>query len=295
MGQKILVTGAAGQLGRRVIHHLLETYKVPAGDIIAATRNPEQLAELAARGITTRRADFDDAASLATAFAGADRLLIISTDALAQKGHRLAQHKAAVEAAAKAGAKHFFYTSMPAPDNSLVSFAPDHLGTEQAIKASGVDYTIFRNAWYWDNFLHSLPHSLQEGKWYSSSGDGQSANISREDCALAIAAGLASATVERGVLTLTGPQLLTAEEIAALAAEIAGKPLQVVHIDDKQLAAGLASAGLPGFFVDVLVSADANIRAGNFAFLTDDFRKLTGKDPQSARSFFEAHRAALTA
>ncbi|AJD41747.1 SDR family oxidoreductase [Rhizobium sp. SEMIA 4085] len=293
MSETILVTGAAGQLGRRVIHHLLETYKVPAGSIIAATRDPAKLASLAAKGVATRKADFDDAASLEAAFRGVDRLLIISTDALAVPGQRLTQHKAAVEAAAKAGVKHIAYTSMPSPDKSLVTFAPDHLGTENAIKAAGVPYTIIRNAWYFDNYLHGMPHNLQSGSWYTASGDGKVSNISREDCALAIAAALASATGESATYTLTGSQSLTADEIAAGIAAAVGKPLQAVKVSDEQLGQSMRGAGLPDFVADMLVSADANIRAGNFDLLTDDFRALTGKQTQKLDDFFVANKAAL--
>lgn len=295
MSQTILVTGAAGQLGQRVIHHLLETYKVSPSDIIAATRNPEKLGDLAAKGVRTRKADFDDAAGLESAFAGIDRLLIISTDALDRPGARLTQHKVAVAAAVKAGVKHLLYTSMPAPDNSLVSFAPDHLGTEQAIKATGLPYTIFRNAWYADNFLHAMPHNLQVGSWYTATGAGRVANISRDDCAIAIAAALASDETKSAVYTLTGSQSLTSDEIAATVSEVSGKPLNAVHVNDEQLAAGLTGAGLPSFVVDMLVSADANIRAGKFDIVTEDFKKLTGKEPQLLKDFFAQHKAALTA
>lgn len=233
MSETILVTGAAGQLGQRVIHHLIETYKVAPGQIIAATRSPEKLAELANKGVVTRKADFDDAAGLEKAFAGVDRLLIISTDALDTPGKRLAQHKAAVAAAAKAGVKHIAYTSMPAPDDSLVTFAPDHLGSENAIKASGLAYTIIRDAWYHDNYLHSMPHNLQAGKWYSATGDGKVSTISRDDCALAIAAALASGTSDSATYTLTGATSLNNRQIAAIAAEAAGKPLEVVDVNDE--------------------------------------------------------------
>ncbi|MDR9781683.1 SDR family oxidoreductase [Rhizobium sp. 268] len=295
MSETILVTGAAGQLGQRVIHHLIETYKVAPGQIIAATRNPEKLAELANRGVITRKADFDDAAGLEKAFAGVDRLLIISTDALDTPGKRLAQHKAAVAAAAKAGVKHIAYTSMPAPDDSLVTFAPDHLGSENAIKASGLAYTIIRDAWYHDNYLHSMPHNLQGGKWYSATGDGKVSTISRDDCALAIAAVLASGTSDSATYTLTGAVSLDNRQIAGIAAEAAGKPLEVVDVNDEQLGQGMRGAGLPGFVADMLVSADANIRAGKFDIVTEDFTKLTGKQPQSLKDFFVAHKAALTA
>ena len=293
MSSTLLVTGAAGQLGQRVIHHLLETYKVAPGRIIAATRSPEKLSDLAAKGVVTRKADFDDTATLPAAFAGVDRLLIISTDSLAVPGLRLKQQTAAVEAAKKAGVKHILYTSMPAPEGSLVSFAPDHLGTENAIKASGIGYTILRDAWYFDNFLMGLPHSLATGKWYTATAGGRTSNISRDDCALAIAAALASDASESATYTLTGSTSLTIEDVASVVSKITGRPLEVVQVNDEQFAAGLSGAGLPKFVVDMLVSADANARAGKFDILTNDFNKLTGKEPQTVRAFFEEHKAAL--
>ncbi|TCR83571.1 SDR family oxidoreductase [Rhizobium sp. BK376] len=293
MSNKLLVTGAAGQLGQRVIHHLLETYKVAPADIVAATRSPEKLSDLAAKGVVTRKADFDDAVTLADAFAGIDRLLIISTDSLDTPGKRLAQHKAAIEAAKKAGVKHILYTSMPSPDNSLVTFAPDHLGTEQAIQASGITYTILRDAWYMDNFMLSLPHNLQVGSWYTAAHGGRAPYISREDCALAIAAALASSSTGNATYTLTGARSLSIEDIAATVAEIVGKPPQVINVTDEQLAAGLTGAGLPKFVVDMLVSADANIRAGNFDVVSGDFKTLTGREPQTLKSFLEERKAVL--
>ena len=127
------ITGAAGHLGQAVINHLLTTCKVPANKIIAGTRQPAQLADLAAKGITVRQADFDDEAQLAKAFAGATRLLLISTSAM-EPGQRLKQHRNAVHAAQTAGVKHVVYTSMPNPETSTVLFAPDHVGTEKALR-----------------------------------------------------------------------------------------------------------------------------------------------------------------
>ncbi|KQV82086.1 SDR family oxidoreductase [Rhizobium sp. Root1220] len=295
MSETILITGAAGQLGQRILHHLLETYKVPTAHLVAATRDPAKLADLAAKGVSTRKADFDDAATLDVAFKGVDRLLIISTDALAVPGQRLKQHTTAVEAAIRAGVKHIAYTSMPAPNNSLVTFAPDHLGTENALKASGIPYTIFRNAWYMDNYLLGMPHNLQAGNWFTGSGDGKVSNVSREDCAIAIAAALASGTSENATYTLTGSESLTADEIAAVVATAVGKPLMAVKVSDEQLGQGLRSAGLPDFVADMLVSADANIRAGNFDIVTGDVKTLTGKQPEKLEAFIAAHKASLLA
>src|ERR1700712_5258595 len=228
MSNTLLVTGAAGQLGQSVIRHLIETFNVSPSSIIAATRSPDKLSSLAAKGVVVRKADFDDPATLPPAFAGVDRLLIISTDSLDTPGKRLVQHKVAIEAAKKAGVKHILYTSMPSPEKSLVTFAPDHLGTEEAIKASGIGYTILRDAWYMDNFMMSLPHNLQGGKWFTATSGGKAPYISREDCALAIAAALASTATESKTYTLTGSTSYSIKDIAAAGSAITGRPLEVV-------------------------------------------------------------------
>ena len=295
MTETLLVTGAAGQLGRGVIHHLLDTHKVPPATIIATTRNPESLADLAARGVVVRAADFNDAASLESAFKGADRVLIISTSDLDIKsGRRLKQHEAAVAAAKQAGVSHLLYTSMPNPEpGSPVLFAGDHYGTEQAIKASGIAYTIFRNGWYQENLFMALPHAIASGQWYTSAGDGRIAHGARDDMAAAIAAGLASGSTDSKTYTLTGPQAYTTAEIAALVSEVTGKKLDVIQLPDEALTEGVKAAGVPEDFASVIVSFDANTRSGRIAMVTDAVETLSGRKPQTLKQFLEANKVAL--
>ncbi|WP_454746236.1 SDR family oxidoreductase [Ciceribacter selenitireducens] len=290
---KILVTGAAGHLGRLVIKHLIESQNVSPSDIIAGSRDTAKLADLAAPGVGTRRVDFDDKASLEAAFSGIDRLLIVSTDELGAPGKRLAQHSAAVEAAKTAGVGRVFYTSMPQPEDSEVTFRGDHLGTEQAIKASGLAYTIFRNGWYMENLFMSLPQALASGQWYTSAGEGRIAHIAREDIARAIAAGLAKPADGNAIYTLTGEKAYTTEEIAALVREVTGKPLAVVNLTDAQLSEGMAAAGVPAPFIPTIVSFDANTREGKIAMATADAETLSGVKRMSLKAFLEANKAAL--
>src|SRR5690606_4324583 len=126
----------------------------------------------------------------------------------------------------------------------------------------------------------------QTGKWYTAMGAGKITNISREDCARAAASALANPPAVSEILTLTGAESLTAEEIAARAAAATGRFLEVVHVTDEQLAQGLAAAGLPDFVVKMLVSSEANVRAGNFDLVTDDYERLTGRRPQSLGAYF---------
>ena len=295
MTETLLVTGASGHLGRAVVNHLLNARKVAPASIIATTRNPENLADLAALGVTVRAADFDDQASLEEAFTGADRVLIISTGELDLKSdRRLKQHQAAVAAAKAAGVSHLLYTSMPNPEpGSPVLFAGDHYGTERAIKASGIPYTIFRNGWYQENLFMALPHAISSGKWYTSAADGRIAHGARDDMAAAIAASLASGEEESKIYTLTGPQAYTTSEIAALVSEVTGKPLEVIQLPDEALTEGVKAAGLPEDVARIIVSFDANTRSGRIAMVTDTVETLSGRKPQTLKQFLEANKAAL--
>lgn len=289
----ILVTGASGQFGRLVLDALLASGKVAPADIVAASRDTGKLAAYAEKGVTLRTADFDDAATLDAAFQGIDKALIISTDALAVPGQRLTQHRNAVTAAKRAGVGRLFYTSLPNAETSAVTFAPDHLGTEEAIKASGLAYTILRNSWYMENLFLSLPSALQSGTWYTSAGDGRTSYVARADLAAATVAALLADETGNVTLTLTGPVGYTNAEVAALVSEVTGKPLAVVNLTDEQLAEGLAGAGLPGFLIPTLVSFDANTRLGHIEIVTDSVETLTGRPSTSLKAFLEANKAAL--
>ena len=294
MSDKIFVTGAAGQLGRLVIKHLLARGVAPSR-IVAGTRSPERLADLAAAGTEVRRADFEDLRGLTAAFNGAGTVLIVSTDTLDGTDTRLKQHRNAVSAAVAADVKRLAYTSLPNPGSSLLTFAPDHLGTEQAIKATGLPYVIFRNGWYQENLLRALPNALKSGQWHSAAEGGRTSYVGREDIAEAIAAALATSTLESKTYTLTGSEALSTEEIARLASQATGKPLSVVHVTDGQLAAGLRAAGVPEIFVSVLVSAETETRAGNLSIVTDHVDSLIARAPRRLAEYLKEAKPAFGA
>jgi len=284
------VTGAAGHLGRRVVELLLEK---GAGKIVAGTRKPEKLADLAAQGVTVRHADFDDPKGLETALAGADRVLIISTDAIDRPGRRLAQHKAAVAAAATAGVKHAVYTSMPNPETSPVVFAPDHLGTEQALAASGMSWTITRMCWYTDFLIPTLAPAVASGQLVAATGNGGAPYVTREDCAQAAAAALASTDTSNRTWNITGPAVLTYAELAKLASELTGRPVTYVPVDAAERTAQLIGFGTPGPIAKMLVSGQMAIAQGKMGTATTAVKELTGREPMSVREFLSAHKAAL--
>jgi NAD(P)H dehydrogenase (quinone) len=291
--QALLVTGASGHLGRRVIELLLES---GPGRIIATTRSPDKLADLAARGVEVRAADFDDPSSLAGAFAGADRLLLISTDALDGTDRRIVQHSNAVAAAERAGVKHVVYTSLTRPEpGSPIAIAPDHYATEQALAASSLDWTVLRNNVYTDMFLQSLPRAVATGQLVAAAGNGGAGYVTREDCARAAAAALAAHSSGRTTLDITGPEVVTHAELAQTLSAIVERPVKYIPLEPEVMVGGMVAAGLPEVVARLLVTFDIGVARGTLAVASSAVADLTGKAPQSVAAFLAANREALLA
>jgi NAD(P)H dehydrogenase (quinone) len=292
----IAITGASGQFGQRVLHHLLDTLGVPASRIVAGSRDTRRLAELAARGVTVRALDFELPATMDSAFAGVERALLISTDALDRPGRRLAQHHAAIAALARAGVQHVVYTSMPLPDDSPLLIAPDHAGTEAALAASALPgWTVLRNHWYFENLGMFMAGAIATGQWHAADGGQGSADIARDDLAYAAAVALAGGETGRVTYTLSGPEALTKAEIAQQVGSVVGKAIAVVQVPLEGLVQGMVGAGLPEPLARVFASFDTNTGAGRVGRVTGDYRRLTGRDPQPFAAWLAANRAAFGA
>lgn len=271
---KYAITGASGQLGRLTADALLE--RADAADVVLITRRPEALSDYAARGVEVRAGDFSDPASLATAFAGIDRLLIVSTDAV---GTRLPAQVAAVEAAARAGVARIAYTSVtrPEPENPAGVVA-DHAGTEEALRASGRHFTLLRNNIYADMQVPVIEQAAATGQLVTNVGSGRYAYVTRADCAAAAAAALVSDEADDQIYDITGPEAVSSADLAALAAKLGDREVTVVDVDDAAYAAGLVQhAGLPEPVADLLASFHHGARLGFFGAVSDDFEKLTGR------------------
>ena len=240
------------------------------------------------RGVTVRAADFEQADSLAAAFAGIDRLLLVSTDTI---GARLGQQRAAIAAAGAAGVQHIAYTSIPEPvpaNPALV--VPDHAGTEQALRDSGLAWTFLRNNLYSHMQVPGIQQAIASGRVVTNAGDGAAAYVTREDCAAAAAAVLTQDGHAGIAYDITGPEAITAAGLAALASELGNRGVEVVHLDDDAFSAGLRAAGLPDGAVTMITSFGAATRGGYLATVTSTVTELTGTAPTSLA---EVARAAL--
>ena len=263
----IVVTGASGQLGRLVIDSLLK--RVPASQIVAAVRNPASVADLAQLGVQVRQADYTQPASLITAFAGAQKLLLISSS---EVGQRVAQHAAVITAAKQAGVELLAYTSILHADRSPLALAAEHQQTEQLIRDSGLTHVLLRNGWYTENYLASLPAALAHGVLLGSAGEGRIASAARADYAEAAAVVLTTPQTSGAIYELAGDEAYTLSQLAAEVTKLSGKEVVYQDLPEAEYGAALQSVGLPEGLASLLADSDRGASQGG---LFDDSHQLS--------------------
>lgn len=268
----IVITGASGQLGRLVIEALLQ--KMPAAQIVAAVRNPDRVQDLAARGVSVRQADYDRPETLAAAFKGADRLLLISSS---EVGRRVPQHKAVIDAAKRVGVKLLAYTSILHADTSPMGLAVEHKETESLLKASGIPFVLLRNGWYTENYTASIPAALQHGVFIGSAGDGRIASAARADYAAAAATVLTLENQAGRIYELAGDEAYTLTDLAAEISRQSGKTVTYQNLPEADFKAALVGAGLPEAIAGLLAESDTGVSKGGLFDNKGQLRQLIGR------------------
>lgn len=286
----LIVTGASGKLGRLVTENLMESL-APA-ELILVTRDPEALSDLAARGVDVRYGDFDDPATLGAAFTGGRRMLLISTDAI---GRRVAQHRAAIEAAAAAGVGHVVYTSQTnaVDGNPVGPVAEEHGATEALLHDSGLAWTVLRFGSFAELQVQPAALTVGAGRLVTNAGDGRIVPVSRRDCAAAAAAVLRTDGHDAKTYEITGPEALSQRDLATLFEEVTGRSVKVVPIGDRMLVWGLVRYGMSKPVARAVAAFGRAVREGYFDVVDPAFERLTGRPPISLREVLIPHRGDL--
>jgi len=292
------MTGAAGRYGRLATEKLIAQGR--ARDLILITRTPARLADCAQAGCEVRYGDFDRPESLRAALRGADKLMLISGTRV---GARVRQHRAAIDAAEAADVRHIIYTSFVnvEPANPAI-VAIDHRETENLIRASGLAFTFLRDAHYADAMiLNACPGFIASGVWLTSTQGGREAMVWREDCVNCAVAVLTENGHENKTYPVTGPNRESFAEVAAMLAELTGRPIRLVETDDAGMYAHFDALGIPREPVDDqtvsgipwnsddMVSFERAIREGFLDVCTDDVQRLTGRLARSVRELIHAN------
>jgi NAD(P)H dehydrogenase (quinone) len=282
----LVVTGATGHLGRLTIQALLDRGVAP-DQIVAAARTPENLHDFAELGVDVRHADYDDPQSLKEAFAGAEKVLLISSNAV---GARFEQHRNVVEAAREAGVDLIAYTSILRADTSPLLLAADHQATEQLIAASGLPYVFLRNAWYLENYTEQIATAVEHKAILGSAGEGRVSAASRADYAEAAAAVFTQDGPRNHAYELAGDSAFTLAEYAAELSGITGEQIAYVDQPVAEYQAFLESVGVPSPMAAILADGDAGLANGA---LLEESGTLSGLIGRPTTGVEAAIRAAL--
>ena len=268
----IAVTGATGQLGRLVIDALLKT--VPANEIVAAVRNVAKAADLKAKGVQVRQADYSKPETLTSAFAGIDKLLLISSS---EVGQRAPQHEAVINAAKTAGVKLLAYTSILRADTSPLLLAEEHRATEAYLKQSGLPTVLLRNGWYSENYTMGVAAAVENKAVAGCANDGRLATASRQDYAEAAAKVLTTDNQAGKVYELAGDEAFTLTEFANTIGELTGKTITYQNLSEADYVALLEKVGVPGPFAAVLGNSETGASKGGLFDVGHQLSQLIGR------------------
>ena len=287
----IIVTGATGQLGRAIVEHLVA--RVPAGEVGASVRDPRKASDLEALGVRVRPGDFDQAQSLRDAFEGATQVLIVSSNARAYGGDALAQHRTAIEAARAAGARRIVYTSHMAA-SACSAFPPmlDHDATEGMLRQSGLGWTALRHGFYAASGIGLIGDALRTGV-LEAPADGKVSWTAHGDLAEAAAIILADTRRDDGPTPpLTGPQSLDLADLAGIASELLGRPVERRTLADEDLRARLSARGAPPRTAEMMLGLYLASRRGEFETVDPTLERLLGRRPIGMRDLIARALAA---
>lgn len=279
---KTAVTGANGQLGRLIIQKLKE--KTSTQGLVALVRTPEKAKDL---DVEVRAFDYDQPETLAASLNGVDVLLLISGSEI---GKRKQQHENVINAAKKAGVKKIVYTSVLHADKSSLGLAPEHLATEQALKASGITYTILRNGWYTENYAASIPGSVQAGAFVGSAKDGKISAAARKDYADAAVVVLTTSGHDNKVYELAGDTNFTLTNLAAEVSKQTGKNIPYNNLPEAEYTEILKKIGLPEPMAHAYASMDVSASKND---LFDDSKQLSGLIGRSTTPLAEVIKETL--
>ena len=290
---KIIVSGASGQLGSLVIDELLARKVAPENLILVSrTPNTAHLQGYAARGASVRFGDFSEPESLDDAYRGGTRMLLLSING--GGGNRPELHKAAIDAAVRAGVKHIAYTSYVNADLYETStIAVDHRRTERILEESGVAWTMLRNQIYANGLVDQAMQIVRDGALVTHTPDARVAYVTREDCAAAAAAVLATPGHENKAYNITGPDAIGPRELVALASEISGKRVELMALSEADYRARLAQSGMAEAAINGTISFAAELDSPYLREPSTAVAEITGRPAKSVRQLLVENRKRL--
>ncbi len=279
---KIAVTGATGHLGTFVVEELKK--RVSNENIVALVRTPGKASALE---VEVRAFDYNQPEAMTAALAGVDRLVLISGNEI---GQRARQHFNVIEAAGKAGVEWIVYTSLLHADSTTLNLAGEHMTTEEALKASGINYTILRNGWYTENYTGSIGGALAGGAFIGSAGNGKISSAARVDYAEAAAVAITDESHKGKVYELAGDDYYTLADLAAEISNQTGTNIPYRNLTEAEYTKILESFEIPAGFAAAIASWDVSASKDD---LFDDSHQLSALIGRPTTPLADSVKAAL--
>jgi uncharacterized protein YbjT (DUF2867 family) len=279
----ILITGATGHVGSELVR-LVAGAGTPARALV---HSPDKAVPIKRLGLETILGDFEEPDTLDAAMAGCDRLFLLSPPNPRQPE----QEQNVIDAAKRAGVAHVVKQSVPGADpDAEIVFGRWHAQIEQYLAQSGLAHTLLRPSYFMQNFLLSAQPVADQGVLYGMTGEGRVSYVDTRDIAAVAAQALTSPGHQGNSYTLTGPEALTAAEVAERLSAAIGRRVRYVDLPPDAFRQALAGAGLPGWLIDPLIVGNTLLAAGHGAGITDEVAKLTGRPPRTFEQFAADHR-----
>ena len=272
----ILITGATGNLGSKVIEALLK--KVPATQIVAFVRDEIKAQDLREKGVNIRVGDYDSKSALVEAMKGVKKVLLIS-GGRAENG--LEQHQNVVDAAKHAGVKTIAYTSrcLQSRDTLANELMKRHFLTEDYILSSGMNYIFFRNILYMDAMITFLGKNVLETGIFLPADDGRASYALRSDQAEAIGNILASKDDIKRVYNFTNTETYSLYDVANALSELSGRKVSYMPVDTATFQQKATELGIPEFAVNVVNAFITDIKNGQESKVSTDMEIALGRKP----------------
>ncbi|MEO8306680.1 MAG: NmrA family NAD(P)-binding protein [Pseudomonadota bacterium] len=287
----IFVSGANGQFAHAVIANILAAGR--GTSLVVGTRNVDSAfaRELAQQGVSVRQADFQQPDLMRRALEGVNKALFIPTYDV--NDIRLQQNLNAIDAARATGVKHVVYASFLRAESPLVEHSRlVHFPTEQAIRNSGLGFTILRHALYADIVVGDLRDTLKSGFFRRPGSTSRCAYISREDLGISAAQVLMREEASGHVYTETMQQTYSGVEVASIMSEVFGKPVRFEAVPSAEWPRYMTEHwGVPAELSKSTVGTMQAVEAGEFDVVSADYEAITGAPARSMRQFLEGYRA----
>ena len=269
----IVVTGAAGCFAREVVLALYDR-GVPTSGIAVVVGDPGGTGDLAAAGVDVRRVDHERPRTLASAFDGAEKVLVVPDGDL---GPGVSHLRALIDAASAAGARLIAYAGVLQPDATVLAAGPGHSVVEGHLRACGTPYAVLRNGWCAEHCEPTVRQGIATGVITGAAGDGRIASASIADYAAAAAVVLTTEGHENTVRELSGDTAWSMPDLAATLTEITGRPISYRYVPPRRQALALARAGVPLPAARAVARVDAAISAGHLGAASDALSRLIGR------------------